>query len=255
MSSLANRSRDETRRALRTLILLPRPTYEAYRDTLPRRQVPIAILDAARDANSTIGFVNNALRNIQNAERELIASNNRLARSLKSITDYLHDNATQLDPLVYSLLESTRPGQIPNVLDAYPPQPPTPPNHLHSIRRDPSVPCVRPPHPRLTSMSPPQSRPASRHSRRDAPFFEPGYFHQTGRRTGRSVRMEDAESSSRTSDQQGPGYRGPYKLYLAAQDDQYGRDSDGEVRVYDRYEGVEAFDDQPDYEADAEAEE
>lgn len=255
MLSLANRSRDETRHALRTLILLPRPTYEAYRDTLPHRQVPIAILDAARDANSTIGFVNDALHHIQHAEQELIASNNRLARSLESITDYLHDNATQLDPLVYGLLESTRPGQIPNMLDAYPPQPPTPPNRSHSIRHDSAQPRARPPRPCITSMSPPQSRPTSRHSRRDAPFFEPGYFHQTGRQTGRSVRMDDAESSSRTSDRQSPGYRGLYKSFLAAQDDQYGRDSDGEVRVYDRYEGVEMIDDQPDYEADAEVEE
>lgn len=66
--------------------------------------------------------------------------------------------------------------------------------------------------------------------------------------------MEDAESSLRTSDRQSPGYRGPYDSFLAAQDDQYGRDSDGEIQVYDRYEGVETFDDQPEYEADAEAE-
>lgn len=254
MSSLANRSRDETRRALRTLILLPRPTYEAYRDTLPRRQIPLAILDAARDANSTIGFVDNALRQIQHAERELITANNRLARSLESITDYVHDNVTQLDPLVYGLLESTRAGQIPNVLDAYPPQPPTPPNRSHSIRHDPAVPRIRPPHPRITSMSPPHSRPTSRHSRRESPFYDPGYYRQVGRRTGTSARAEGTSSSSRTSDRQSPGYRGPYESFLASQNDRYGRDSNGEVQVYDRYEGVDVIDDQPDYEADAEAE-
>lgn len=40
-------------------------------------------------------------------------------------------------------------------------------------------------------------------------------------------------------------------MFLAAQNDRYGQDSDGEVQVYNHYEGVN---DQPDYEADVEAE-
>ena len=45
-----------------------------------------------------------------------------------------------------------------------------------------------------------------------------------------------------TSRNSSPGYVGPYEDFLELQKDKYGVDSDGEIRVYDKWSGEEVED-------------
>ena len=91
MSNTVYHNREETRRALRTLLGLPRPVFEPYRDALPRTRMPAALFEAARDTNYAVRHISNTLARLHEAENTLREANARLVTNLECITDYIHD--------------------------------------------------------------------------------------------------------------------------------------------------------------------
>ena len=115
MSNTIYHNREETRRALRTLLGLPRPVFEPYRDALPRTRMPAALFEAARDTNYAILHIRNTLASLREAENTLREANARLVTNLECITDYVHDHVSNLDPYLYHILATTDHDHIPSL--------------------------------------------------------------------------------------------------------------------------------------------
>ena len=115
MSNTVYHNREETRRALRTLLGLPRPVFEPYRDALPRTRMPAALFEAARDTNYAVRHISNTLASLRDAENTLREANARLVTNLECITDYVHDHIADLDPYLYHILATTDHDHMPSL--------------------------------------------------------------------------------------------------------------------------------------------
>lgn len=245
MSTPHGQSLEDTRKMLSTLLALPRDHYEEYRNALPRDDLLTLILDTARDANYGLIHTREALRTTQLAkenlnitESRLRATDSRLCGSLEAISGYLQTHLDHLHPQIYHMLASTDPGDVPTIANFFAPAPraATPYPHVVPPIQNPTV--YRHGHRVSTraNAGSTSSRASSRQTRRDRSAAELAYPV-----IPHVVHNENTPTPSPTRTVS-PGFRGPYETFEAMQEARYGRDSDGEVRIFDRYSGEEDYD-------------
>lgn len=246
MSTPRNQTIEDTRKMLVTLLALPRDHYEEYRNALPRDDLLTIILDTARDANYGIIHTREALRATQQArenltimERRLQATDTRLVGSLEAISGYLQAHLDHLHPHIYHMLANTDPGDVPTIANFFAPVPRAATPYPHVVRPIPSTMLPRQGHQVSThaNAGSTSSRASSRQTRRNRSTAELAYPVISPH----VVYDEDTSTPSPTRSAS-PGFRGPYETFEAMQEARYGRDSDGEVRIHDRYSGEEDYD-------------
>ena len=115
MSNTIYHNREETRRALCTLLGLPRLIFEPYRDALPRTRMPAALFEAARDTNYAVRHISNTLARLHKAENTLREANACLVTNLECIMDYVHDHVADLNPYLYHILATTDHNHMPSL--------------------------------------------------------------------------------------------------------------------------------------------
>lgn len=237
---------------LRNLLALPRSDYEAYRDVLPHNPVMNVLFDFAREANSAVHSSRATLRALQEAEHHRITADNHLCEALENLATYLHDHVEQLDPRVYRMLAQGTTGNIPTATDFLAP---TPVPRAQTPYYTPTAVSDEGGRSNPTSEEDVMPSPARRVTRSTArPVDGPNQSSTNNRSSGRRTRRDrrtariaypptrrpeprSGNSPNTSSRGSSPGFRGPYQNFLDSQEAYYGRDSDGEIRIIDRYSG------------------
>ena len=238
MSNTIYHNREETRRALRTLLGLPRPVFEPYRDALPRTRMPAALFEAARDTNYAVRHISNTLASLREAENTLREANARLVTNLECITDYVHDHVADLNPYLYHILATTDPDHIPSLsaLRSATARAPTPypapaTQHYDDAPASPTRAAQEAAEHRTTAR---QERRHQRVARFAYPIDRtPGHSQDASPPTTSEPSHHSSESLSAR------GVSGTWDDYLHDQESRYGRDEDGDVRLVDRWIGVD----------------
>ena len=251
------RTRQQTRTVVINLVQLPRRHFEIFRDRLVGEEHYLGdVLDVARDANlavqysrESLGAVHSAMNALHTAEQNLVHQQDRLTYSLETIVNHTHGHVPHLHAGTYhnlldpQQLAAARAAIPANDINAHPPPVPAPPV-------PPQVPHLSNPPPRIAQMARRGRHFASRRSNTSSSSS------RQSRQSQRSARITYPSTSQApppiastsqvsppvTSRSSSPGYVGPYEDFLEMQKDKYGVDSDGEIRVVDRWDGEEVED-------------
>ena len=251
------RTRQQTRAAVINLVQLPCCHFDILRDRLIGEEHYLGdVLNVARDANmavhysrKSLGAVCSAMDALHTAKLNLVHQQDRLTLSIETIVDHVHGHIPHVHAGTYhnlldpQQLTAARAAIPANDVNVHPPPVPAPPV-------PPQVPHLSNPPPRIAQMARrgrhftgrrsntgSSSSRQSRQSQRSARIAYPSTSQAPP-----PVASTSQASPPVTSRSSSPGYVGPYEDFLEMQKDKYGVDSDGEIRVVDRWDGEEVED-------------
>ena len=241
--------RASTKLVITRLVHLDRDNFNRARTRLTRGDVyNNTLLDLARDCDKAFRYTKVALKAVRDAKRALDTADEALSRQesrltggLEDIVDYmqlrvgtLHTGAylNLLDPQQYPSNPFDGSAPLPITADMAPPPVPPTPSTASPVLIPPSfrtIQTARRGRPRTNTGSSTSSR-QSRQQERNARIAYPSTATQTS-----------PTPSTRSSS---PVFRGTYEDFLALQESRFGRDDNGEIRVYDKYGGEESEEDE-----------
>lgn len=219
------------------LLQLERPDFDRTRARLTNGDPFFdAFLNTARESDAVLGHTKQVIEAVHAAKRVLDAAESslflqeaRLTRDLETCVDWIHERHHLLHTGSYVTLAN--------------------------LRRQTMTPIANPAPTAFTehpSSTPPLPLPRTNHTtqtaRRGRSRTGTGSSSSSGRQSRQQERNHRiAYPTRRSTPAPSPrrsGFRGTREAYLALQESRYGRDSDGEVREVDDYDGESSEDDE-----------